>query len=45
MDAIELLPADTRLKVLPCSARAGEHVKLEDAAKAGFARVRIDGTV
>ena len=48
VDAIELLPADTRLMILSpvVRARKGEHVKLlEDAAKAGFARVRIDGTV
>ncbi|MGI6726146.1 MAG: excinuclease ABC subunit UvrA [Christensenellales bacterium] len=48
VDAIERLPEDTRLMILSpvVRARKGEHVKLlEGAAKAGFARVRIDGTV
>ncbi len=48
VDAIMAMPDDTRLMILSpvVRARKGEHRKLlEDAAKAGFVRVMIDGTV
>src|SRR5579871_2054314 len=48
VDAIENLPAGSRLLVLaPVVAdRKGEHVGIfEDARKAGFVRVRVDGEV
>ena len=46
--AIEQLPEETRLMILSpvVRARKGEHVKpLEDAQKAGFVRVLVDGQV
>ncbi|MDD4080469.1 MAG: excinuclease ABC subunit UvrA [Eubacteriales bacterium] len=46
--AIKAMPEDTRLMILSpiVRARKGEHRKLlEDAAKAGYVRVMIDGTV
>ncbi|MGI6696828.1 MAG: excinuclease ABC subunit UvrA [Christensenellales bacterium] len=46
VDAVMALPNDTRLMILSpvVRARKGEHRKLlEDAAKAGFVRVLIDG--
>lgn len=48
VDAIMAMPDDTRLMILSpvVRARKGEHRKLlEDALKAGFVRVMIDGTV
>ena len=47
ISAIEQMPEDTRLMILSpvVRARKGEHTKLlEDAIKAGFVRVLIDGT-
>ena len=47
-DAIENLPEGTRLLLLSpvVRARKGEHTKLlEDALKAGFVRVRVDGEI
>ncbi|HSK69690.1 MAG TPA: hypothetical protein VLA21_10555, partial [Candidatus Limnocylindria bacterium] len=46
VDALQALPEDTRLMLLSpiVRARKGEHTKLfEDARKAGFVRVLIDG--
>ena len=46
VDALMALPEGTRLQILApiVRGRKGEHVKLlEDARKAGFVRVRIDG--
>ena len=46
-DALMALPEGTRLQILApvIRGRKGEHLKvLEDARKAGFVRVRIDGT-
>ena len=48
VDAILQMPPDTRLFILApvVRARKGEHAKLlENAAKSGFVRVQIDGTV
>ena len=48
VDAILAMPEDTRLMILApvIRARKGEHAKLlEDAMKAGFVRVQVDGTV
>ncbi|HHT08106.1 MAG TPA: excinuclease ABC subunit UvrA [Clostridiales bacterium] len=48
VDAILQMPEDTRLLILApvVRARKGEHAKLLDnAAKSGFVRVQIDGTV
>jgi len=48
VDAIKALPDDSRLMILSpiVRARKGEHRKLlDDAAKAGYVRVMIDGSV
>ncbi len=48
VDAVQLMPAGTRLQVLAPVIRAkkGEHAReLENARKSGFVRVRIDGEI